>query len=443
MIIAITLPDMHTGEAIEIVRLLRSDVSLVHIRKPNVSAEDVERLIRLIPKPYRRRLVLHDHFSLAGRYRLYGVHLNSRNPEPPKNWKGSVSRSCHSLEEVAAWKDRCNYVSLSPIFDSISKPDYKATFTREEIDDARKKGIIDNKVLALGGVTFDRMDEVYRMGFGGGMMLGDAWHALTDAPLTPTALSIAGSDPSAGAGIQQDMKTMHSLGVYCATVPTALTIQNTMGVQDFMRVDPDTIESQLDAVLTDMNIGAIKIGMIPSERATRRITRILTEYKKMCPECKIVLDPVMAASSGSMFMDDLTIKILTQKLFPLCTLITPNLPEARELMRILHLYDSGDYSYLAKYYECAFLVKGGHAEGKILTDRLYLPDGTTVDFSSRRIKSNNLHGTGCTLSSAITAYLLQGYELEEAIRKAKKVMNRAIKKGADMRIGHGHGPLIL
>ena len=176
MTIVITLPTPCIGEAERIAQLLQSSADLVHIRKPGYSAEETERLILSIPEVFRNRLVLHDHHEFATTYHLHGIHLNSRNPTSPQGFTLSVSRSCHSLEEVKEWKDRCSYVSLSPIFDSISKQGYHSAFTREEILQAHADGIIDSKVMALGGVTFRRMEEVASMGFGGGMILGDAWH---------------------------------------------------------------------------------------------------------------------------------------------------------------------------------------------------------------------------------------------------------------------------
>lgn len=174
--IIITKPAFFDGEAAMITQFLRQGTAdLLHIRKPGAAKEDIERLLREIPEDCRSRLVLHDHHYLAVKYHLYGVHLNSRNPLPPKDWRGSVSRSCHSLEEVMEWKERCAYVSLSPIFDSVSKVGYLSAFTPDDIAAAVQRGIIDHKVLALGGVTFNRLREVQNMGFGGAMILGDAW----------------------------------------------------------------------------------------------------------------------------------------------------------------------------------------------------------------------------------------------------------------------------
>lgn len=176
MTIVITLPTFFAGEAERIAQLLqRKDVDIIHIRKPHSAEHEVEQLLQAIPSDLHRRLVLHDHHQLAVKYNLFGVHLNSRNPQPPDAWQGSISRSCHSLDEITEWKSRCSYLSLSPIFDSISKQGYSSAFTHEELKKASEDGIIDEKVLALGGVTFNKLDYIHSLGFGGAMILGDAW----------------------------------------------------------------------------------------------------------------------------------------------------------------------------------------------------------------------------------------------------------------------------
>ncbi len=172
--VIITRPDFFEGETERICQYLQKDF-IVHIRKPHSNQEKVEALITQIPMDLYGGIVLHDNFELAVKYGLYGVHLNSRNAEPPAGWSGSVSRSCHSLKEVREWKDRLNYVSLSPVFDSISKQGYNSAFTADEIAGAVSDGTIDNKVYALGGVTFDKLEDIKLMGFGGAMILGDAW----------------------------------------------------------------------------------------------------------------------------------------------------------------------------------------------------------------------------------------------------------------------------
>ena len=177
MIIVITRPDYFEGEAEKIAQLLQSGrADLVHIRKPKTSQSELEQLLSSIPSALYSRLVLHDHHSLAIKYGLRGVHLNSRTPQPPAGWNGAVSISCHSLNELAECrKQPYAYMSLSPIFDSISKRGYYSTFTPDVIATAHKVGLIDERVMALGGITFDKITVVEKMGFGGAMILGDAW----------------------------------------------------------------------------------------------------------------------------------------------------------------------------------------------------------------------------------------------------------------------------
>lgn len=176
MTIVVTLPCFISDESRRITDFLDSGkADLVHIRKPHAREADVRQLIKSIPPCFRSRLVLHDFFGLAEEMSLYGIHLNSRNPFPPPGWHGSVSRSCHSIDEVALYKPSCDYVSLSPIFDSISKAGYTSAFSIGELRTAVSSGIIDKKVMALGGITFTNMQDVLRLGFGGVMILGAAW----------------------------------------------------------------------------------------------------------------------------------------------------------------------------------------------------------------------------------------------------------------------------
>lgn len=177
MTIVITRPDFFDGEAEQIASLLRrEDIDLLHIRKPKATRQQTEQLLKQIPRECHSRLVLHDHHSLAADYSLYGIHLNSRNPQPLPGWNKSVSISCHSLQELSeCQKKPFRYMSLSPIFDSISKKGYNAAFTAEELEEAHRKGIINERVMALGGVTFEKVKQVLEMGFGGAMILGDAW----------------------------------------------------------------------------------------------------------------------------------------------------------------------------------------------------------------------------------------------------------------------------
>lgn len=239
-------------------------------------------------------------------------------------------------------------------------------------------------------------------------------------------LTIAGSDSSAGAGIQQDLKTITAHGCYGATVITSITSQNTLGVHASLAVPAGVVASQIDAVLTDLKPAAIKIGMIPNKDVAEAIVEELKPYLQH--PVPVVYDPVMVSTSGFCLMQPDAIKYITTHLFPLCTLITPNLPEAERLGDCLSPY--------------AYLLKGGHAEGDVMTDVLHLPDGTKMEYSTERIVTRNLHGTGCTLSSAIASNLALGCNIQDAVSKAKAFITAAIRRSVDVNIGGGNGPIL-
>ena len=254
-----------------------------------------------------------------------------------------------------------------------------------------------------------------------------------------TILTIAGSDTSAGAGIQQDLKTITALGHYAVTVPTALTAQNTVGVQRVMAVPDDMLRAQLDSVLSDISVAAVKIGMIPNGESARVITAAVSQLR-----VPVVCDPVMLSTSGTQLMADECIDYIMQTLFPLCTLVTPNLPEALRLSGLPAGSDAEAMGRrLVSMCGTPFLLKGGHAEGRLMRDILYCPDGERHEYCSPRIDSPNLHGTGCTLSSAVAALLAEGRSLPEAVAGAKALIDKGIAGGRALRIGRGNGPLWL
>ncbi len=240
-------------------------------------------------------------------------------------------------------------------------------------------------------------------------------------------LTIAGSDPSGGAGIQQDLRTIESLGCYGASVITALTTQNTLGVQSVMPVPADVVKSQLEAVLSDLDVKAIKIGQIPSAE----VAHVIAETLRQQFSIGIVLDPVMISTSGRRLMAEDAIDVVVSELFPLCTLINPNIPEAETLFALPD-FDARKYN---------LLIKGGHAEGSEMADRLCLANGTERVYVTEKIESSNLHGTGCALSSAIAASLALGYSLEDAVARGKDYVTEAIRGGKNLGVGHGNGPV--
>lgn len=175
-LIVITSPAFLADEGASVNALFEAGLEILHLRKPLSSSEEVENLLQSVSVSFRCRIVLHEHFGLVEKYGLKGIHLNARNPVVPEEYHGHISRSCHSLREVEEWKNVCDYVFLSPIYDSISKEGYGAHFTTEQLQDARSRGLIDEKVVALGGICADNIPEVKSFGFGGVALLGDVWN---------------------------------------------------------------------------------------------------------------------------------------------------------------------------------------------------------------------------------------------------------------------------
>lgn len=251
-----------------------------------------------------------------------------------------------------------------------------------------------------------------------------------------TALTIAGSDSSGGAGIQADIKTMTMNGVYAMSAITALTAQNTVGVRSIMESTPEFLKDQIDAIFEDIRPNAVKIGMVSSAELIEVIVERLSYYKAE----NIVVDPVMVATSGSELMKTSAVSALTEKLLPLATLVTPNIPEAQVLSG-LSIENREDMLSAAKQigdtYGCAVLLKGGHSINDA-NDLLY-SDGETTWFKGKRIDNLNTHGTGCTLSSAIASNLAKGFDLAESVQRAKEYISYILS--AQLDLGNGSGPM--
>ncbi len=175
-LVVITSPRFIENEAEYLIVMFQNGLRYLHLRKPNAPVAEIRRLLDTLPAEYHHFIVLHDHFELTSEYNLLGVHLNSRNPESPQGWTGHISCSCHSVDEVKQKKSICNYLFLSPIYDSISKEGYGAAFSKDDLKTAQSQGIIDDKVLALGGVSAEHLPEIFSLGFGGAAFLGDVWN---------------------------------------------------------------------------------------------------------------------------------------------------------------------------------------------------------------------------------------------------------------------------
>ena len=251
-----------------------------------------------------------------------------------------------------------------------------------------------------------------------------------------TALTIAGSDCSGGAGIQADIKTMTAHGIYAMSAITALTAQNTTGVTDILDSTPAFLAAQLDAVFTDIFPDAVKIGMVSSADLISVIAEKLRAYEA----CHIVVDPVMVATSGSRLLQENAVETLKTQLLPLAEVVTPNIPEA-EILADMEIHTPADMETAAKIigeqYHCAVLCKGGHDLND--ANDLLWKDGVGYWFKGNRIDNPNTHGTGCTLSSAIASNLAKGHDLEEAVRQAKEYISGALAAMLDL--GKGRGPM--
>jgi hydroxymethylpyrimidine/phosphomethylpyrimidine kinase len=256
----------------------------------------------------------------------------------------------------------------------------------------------------------------------------------------PRVLSIAGSDSGGGAGIQADLKTFGALGCYGMTAITAITAQNTQGVRAIHGVPPAILAAQIDAVVEDIGVDAVKIGMLHAPEIVQVVAQAIRRHSLK----NVVLDPVMVATSGDRLIAEETVAVLVRELFPLAAVITPNLDEA-ELLLGHAIANAAALEPAAQELLAlgarSVLLKGGHLAGDEVVDVLLQPGRAPLRLASPRIASRNVHGTGCTLSSAIAAHLATGHALDEAVRLARGYILGAIAAGAAVRTGHGHGPL--
>lgn len=252
-------------------------------------------------------------------------------------------------------------------------------------------------------------------------------------------LTIAGSDSGGGAGIQADLKTFSACGCFGMSAITAITAQNTVGVTAIHPVPVEILEAQIRAVIDDLGVDAIKIGMLHSAEVIETVASVLADYNIE----NVVLDPVMVATSGDPLIQDDAISAMQETLFPLVHLITPNLPEAEILLKEEITGSLVDVAQkMARRFDLSVLAKAGHQEGNMLIDVLYDNErGQIFEFENSRVATRNSHGTGCSLSSAIAAYLALGHNLDRSVHKGITYVHDGLVAGADYKIGEGHGPI--
>ncbi len=442
----------------QVEKVLKGGATLVQLREKELDREmflkeAIE--IKKLCKRYQVPFVINDNVEVALAMDADGVHVGQSDMEAGdvRALIGEDKLLGVSVQTVdqAFMAEQCgaDYLGVGAVFPTGSKSD------ADEVSRATLRAIcdaVDIPVVAIGGINQENVLKLSGTGICGVAVISALFaqpdieqatvklRKLTEDMVKytdmRTALTIAGSDSSGGAGIQADIKTMTAHRVYAMSAITALTAQNTKGVTGIAEVAPDFLKAQLEAVFTDIYPDAVKIGMVASGGLIRIIAEVLKKYEAK----NIVVDPVMVATSGSKLISDEAVDTLKEYLLPVADLLTPNIPEA-EALSGMTIQSERDMIEAAKKigetYHCAVLCKGGHRINDA-NDLLYR-NGSVTWFHGKRIDNPNTHGTGCTLSSAIASNLAKGYDLTAAVEKAKSYLSGALEAGLDL--GAGSGPM--
>ena len=436
---------------------LKGGATCVQLREKELDeasflAEAME--MKALCQKYNVPFIINDNVEIAIKCKADGIHVGQSdmaagNVRALVGDDMMIGVSTKNLEQAkAAVKAGADYLGVGAMFSTSTKLD------AEDVSFAAAKEIcdgVDIPVVAIGGISKKNLPELKGIGVDGVALVSAIFGAenieqeckelkalsaeMVRVEKKPV-LSIAGSDCSGGAGIQADLKTMTMNGVYAMSAITALTAQNTTGVQGIFEVTPDFLGMQIDSIFSDIRPEAVKIGMVSSVELIGVIAEKLQQYRAK----NIVLDPVMVATSGSSLMKTDAVSALTEKLLPLATVVTPNIPEA-EILSDMKIETEADMvtaaAKISETYHCAVLCKGGHSLNDA-NDLLYR-NGEAKWFYGKRIDNPNTHGTGCTLSSAIAANLAKGYGLDASVEKAKEYISGALAAMQDL--GAGSGPM--
>ena len=465
LLYAITMPHRPGMRPLEeqVREALDAGITMLQLREKYLSEEDFlqEALsIRKLTERYHVPLIINDSLYVAINSGADGIHIGQsdlparevRAKLGPDKILGVTAKTVAQAQE--AEKAGADYLGSGAVFPSPTKTD-AIPMSRETLTAICQSVSI--PVVAIGGINASNLSTLAGTGIAGAAVIsgifgqpdiGAAVRELRECihknhRVIPTVLTIAGSDSGGGAGIQADLKTITALGLYGTSVITAITAQNTLGVQAVSPASPEILAAQLDSVLSDLTPQAIKIGMLGNKTAVQVVAEKLSAY----PDIPVVLDPVLISTSGRPLAAPGAIAASQELLFPRATLLTPNLPEAEFLLQMqTHTLndDAGieaAASRLSRQFHTAVLLKGGHRENlpDTVCDVLCQPDQTPLWFSSPRIKNPNNHGTGCTLSSAIACGLAAGRSLEQSIRDARSYLSGALAFG--LNLGNGNGPL--
>ena len=442
-------------------------VTMVQLREKECSTAEFVALALELKKtlqPLGIPLIINDRIDVALAVDADGVHIGQSDMpyETARTLLGEdkiIGLSVETMDEVVSANALdVDYIGISPVYATPTKTDTLAPFGLEGIEEVMR--LSRHRCVAIGGMNCRTIDKVIRQGIEGVAVVSAIMGAESPrkaseelaeiirnnrpnrhhCPLKKV-LTIAGSDSGGGAGIQADIKSISANGCFATSVITAITAQNTLGVNAVEGLSVDIIEKQIDAVLNDIGADSVKIGMLHTAEAVHCVARMLRKYKID----NIVLDPVMVSTSGHRLIEEGGIEVLKSELIPMARVITPNIPEAEILLgkSITRQEELPEATrQLAEKYKVSVLVKAGHLVNEELIDIFYNHEtGETVELNARYINTRNTHGTGCTLSSALASQLAKGLPLTEAVRKAKHYIDQAIIHGARYEIGHGHGPV--
>lgn len=438
--------------------------TMIQLREKNRSIEaftEIALEVKRVADRFDIPLIINDSVQVAKAVGATGVHIGQgdmslTDARAILGKDALIGVSVTTLDEAILAEDQgADYLGVGTIFPTLSKDDAQYVTINQL---RRICKVVDIPVVAIGGIHQENLQKLSNVGIAGICAISaifgkeDITQATLDlmnrlktdlhmtTPHLESVLTIAGSDTIGGAGIQADLKTIEAHGLYGMSVITALTAQNTRGVTAVHEVSGDFIGKQLRAVFDDVVPSAIKIGMLANCEVIDSVVRFFYDCKRQLDEIPIVLDPVMVATSGSKLLSDDALTALTTKLMPMTTLITPNIPEAEILSNVK--IDSKEAMIkaakeIAIYYPGKILIKGGHAIGEC--DDLLYSDNNVYWFRQKRIESENTHGTGCTLSTAIACGLAAKKSTSEAIKHAKAYVTGALH--AELNLGYGPGPL--
>ena len=459
-------------------------VTMVQLREKECSTAEFIQLARELKAalaPLGIPLIINDRVDVALAVDADGVHIGQSDMPyaTARKLLGSdkiIGLSVETMDEVVAANALdVDYIGISSVYATPTKTDTLTPFGLDGVDEVMRCSR--HRCVAIGGMNRDTVGEVIAHGVEGvavvsaivaapspreaaaelAAIISDNRHEHSEnseySELSENCqlstvnsqlrrvLTIAGSDSGGGAGIQADIKSISANGCFATSAITAITAQNTLGVNAVEGLSIDILEGQIEAVLSDIGTDSVKIGMLHSAEVVRSVARLLRKYGIK----DVVLDPVMVSTSGHKLIEDSAIAVLKSDLMPLARVITPNIPEA-EILLGEPIEKQGDLPAaarrLAQQYGVSVLLKAGHLVDDELIDIFYNNEtGEVIELSARRVDTPNTHGTGCTLSSAFAAQLAKGLPLTEAARAAKAYINAAIIHGAEYRIGNGHGPV--